>query len=300
MTSPTPTRRLAHWFTGTAVGAVANIRRENDRIITDDRERFLQSHAVAAIGTIGGFSHTEAENIQFKDGLITIQRLVSEVRGDFQTPKAAAKFTRGNFEDNQLPAVTTISCSGSGYSIRNGGRTVEIASASFEMTSVQKVGVPGSPFRLSVSVDGLKIDGKALKVKIAGRDLTAIDSFEDCLERSRDKGFVQKFGHYFFRGGERMETPKDPPRSLPASSGQFYFTVVDSIKWENPKEAPAGVTPIGRNRLKIDGLGTLALGEVRIVPNSKKVSVIKLLLGSPYGGELESVSGDGNGGGWPP
>lgn len=291
-------KRLIHYFTAYGGGVSMNMRRDGERILTGDDERLLPTKAAVALSSMGGFSRAETGDVGFGDVLSVLYAL-TEARGDFQPLKSAARFTRGNWRENQLPAVTVVSSTVQGAVIRNGERKVEFDNLYFKLTGVAKTENGDAPgISVDVKLDGFRIDGAPLRVKFAPREFLQVPDLQAFCDRcNADAGFLQKYGTYLIPT-DGVQTPDTPPKRLPKLR-YAVCTVVDSIKWDT-KEHPDDIKWLGRNRLYIPGWGTLILGELRMHSGLKQIAMVRAELGSPWGGDLEMAFGGENGSGWPP
>ena len=291
-------KRLIHYFTGYAGGVSLNMRRNGDRILTSDDERLLPTKAPVSLSSMGGWSRAETGDVGFDD-VLSVLYVLSEARGDFQPVKSAARYTRGNWKDNQLPAVTTVTSTVQGTVIRNGERKVEFDNVYFKLTGTTKVengDVPG--ITAEVKIDGFRIDGAPLRVKFAPREFLQVPDFDSFRQRcNADAKFLERYGSFLIPP-DSFQTPEAPPKRLP-NSRYVVCTVVDSIKWDTT-EHPDDVQWLGRNRLYIPGWGTLIVGELRMHSGLKQIAMVRAELGSPWGGDLEIAFGGENGSGWPP
>jgi len=291
-------RRSVHFFTGYSGGVALTLRRDGNTVLPEDDNRFLRSQAAAVLASVGGYSRGEAGDIRFGGDLLEVGRAEAEARGDYRPARGAAKYTFGNWSENQLPAVTTVKSTVEKAVIRNGGRTVEFGSVSFTMTGVTRSDGEDRPvIQVQAAIDGLRIDSQPLMVKIAAREFLNTGSLDDLRIKLQDARFARFARHLIAPNG--LTTHREVPKRLPKTD-PIYCTVVDSIKWEKPNDAPQDVTFPDRHRIVIPGWGKLILGELLISANTKKISMVRAELGSPWGGELEMVFGGENGGGWPP
>jgi hypothetical protein len=296
MQAPARSRYL-HFFTAYGGGVALQLRRDNDANLAGQPGSSLPSQATAVLASIGGVSRGEASQIQFRD-LLSVARAVTEARGDFQPARSATRFSHGNWSENQLPAVTTLASTVEGVTITNGGRKVEFASLSFTLSGASRVDANDRPaITLQAAIDGFAIDGHPLRVRLVSRDFLATPNLDALRARLADPKFA-RFATQLI-APDSLRTYPEPPRRLPRSD-YFYATVVDSIKWVNPNQAPSDITFPDRHRIRIPGFGTIILGELRIGSAEKKISLVRLELGSPYGGEIELGFGGENGSGWPP
>jgi hypothetical protein len=80
-------------------------------------------------------------------------------------------------------------------------------------------------------------------------------------------------------------------------TGQHLCSIVKCIEWTG--EAIEGVT-IDGSTIVFPGFGTIHVGELLVMNGRYRASLLRLMLGSPEGGEIIVCEGDGDGHGWPP
>lgn len=296
-------KRSVHFFTGYSGGVAATLRRDGDAVLPEaerlaDDARYLQSQATAVLASTGGYSRGEAGGIRFGGDLLEVGKALAEAHGDFRPATGAARYTHGNWSENQLPAATVVRASVEHAVIRNGGRKVAFGSVSFSMTGVTRSDSGDRPaITVQAAIEGFSIDGHNLTVRIAAREFLNTGSLDDLRLKLQDAKFARFARQLIVPGG--LDTYREPPRRFPKTES-VYGTVVDSIKWENPNTAPTDVSFPDRHRVVIPGWGKLILGELLISSATKKIAMVRAELGSPWGAELEMVFGGENGGGWPP
>lgn len=296
-------KRSVHFFTGYSGGVAATLRRDGDSVLPEAARpgedlRYLPSQATAVLASVGGYSRGDAGDIRFGGDLLEVGRAVAEAHGDFRPATAAARYTYGNWPENQLPAATVVQASVEQAVIRNGGRKVAFGSVSFSMTGVTRSDSADRPvITVQAAIEGFSIDGHSLTVRITAREFLNTGSLDDLRLKLQDAKFARFAKQIIVPGG--LNTHREIPRRFPKTES-VYCTVVDSIKWENPNTAPTDVSFPDRHRVVIPGWGELILGELLISSNTKKIAMVRAELGSPWGGELEMVFGGENGGGWPP
>ncbi|MEZ5355940.1 MAG: hypothetical protein R2762_25180 [Bryobacteraceae bacterium] len=275
-------------FSASAVGFSAHVRRPDDVLI--------KSQAASAIGSTGGLSSTRASDSRFFKGSVCFGKAVSSCEGEYRPAKDAAKFTDGNHGDNDLPAVTRVTSAVSGVAIINAKdtkapkRKLTIKKACFDLEIFDpRTGGRQSEFTLDpkkLILDKVSIDGCLLRITFA-TDLFNEFKTQDALKAAweGDQEFAAKYGHLFEPIGECHT------REFPATRyGGTLATVVHKVEWANPKKTAPDVTFEGANRVRIEGIGTLVLGELLITPKRRRLSMFRVELGSAYGGDAEGAT----------
>ncbi len=280
-------------FRGSAVAFAGHIRRPDELIIP--------SQASALVPVIGGYAQGVARRSKFGE-VVQFAAASSDVAADFEDLTKAAKFTHGNFADNRLPVRTTVKCSLSGLRVSNSDAnsrhvlTCDSISASVVSRNLQQGGQPSIKV-LGASMEKLALDGFELNVKFHTKLFASHDT-KDKLSYAyeEDETFFSKFGNLFlFPAG--MKTPGKGRRKAPQVGGIISLSMVQSIKWVDKPNPDA---EISGNRITLRDFGSIFLGELLVSDFSKRLTMMRLQVGSPIGGEMACVELDSNGHTYPP
>jgi hypothetical protein len=86
---------------------------------------------------------------------------------------------------------------------------------------------------------------------------------------------------------------------LPEADGIICCTVVERISWAD-RNRPHPKARINGNRIEFQDFGYIYVGEMCVAKNRKQLTMMRIQLGSPQGGELALDDGSSNGHSWPP
>jgi len=280
-------------FRGNAVAVSGHIRRPKDMLIV--------SQAPAAVGVTGGLSRGEARDGNFGD-ILRFASANSEVFADYQDPAKAVEFTHGNHGHNRLPTRTTVSASVEGITMVNADdrtrRTLAVGKVAAQLVSEW----PGSNRQTSVripavAIDGLKLDESELEVTFHNRTFSELDTrYKLARAYQGSDDFFKKFGHLFFFPAGLVPT-LNWLRRMPQAGGITMCTIVESIRW---KGAPNPNAEIRGNSIIFRDFGTIYLGELLVSDFERRLTMMRIQLGSPEGGDVCYVEGQTNGNGYPP
>jgi hypothetical protein len=80
-----------------------------------------------------------------------------------------------------------------------------------------------------------------------------------------------------------------------------FVSVVKTVSWADPRTAPADVqlNPAEPYKIVVPDFGCIYLGELLLTPASHRVTMLRIALGSPDGGDFNGGSGETNGAGFP-
>jgi hypothetical protein len=282
-------------FHGNAVGFAAHIRRPDDF--------FVPTMAKSCLPVTGGVAEASEHNKCFHD-IVSFESVSTRATGDFKKPKEVVAFTHGNHGDNELPTVTMVEGTLTGFKIevRQPASTADAAPAIRKLKiDLLKARMENASNRsgsttfhaLDTEIKGASVDGHAFRV-MTNPELFATHDTKKKLELAfqEKRKFHDDHGHHFFATGEGNE-----PGKLPQANGIVLCTVVKAIEWVN---SPAPECEIDGNRLKISGIGSIYFGELLIEEDFRRLTLLRFQLGSPYGGEGSAVDVQSNGSWWPP
>ena len=124
------------------------------------------------------------------------------------------------------------------------------------------------------SFDGVSIDGHEVEVEIAHDVFRRYDTRAKLLAAVDDPKFVKQHGHHFHLGQPER-------RRLIREGGYIIGTIVRRIAW---KGTPMPGARIDDNSMVVPEFGTIHFGEILITATERRLSMLRLQLGSPEGG----------------
>ena len=258
----------------------------------------IQSQAAALTGVSGGISRNRTTGAKFGD-IVSYASADSEVQADYQDPAAAVKFTHGNHAQNRLPTRTTVRTSLTGVAIINADATTRRSLTCAKLSAQMVSTWPGSQGQtsfsgISAAVDGLKLDTFDVDVAFTPEMFADRDTrgkLEHAYESSDT--FRRVYDRFFFR-----PAGKDIPSSqMPESGGLTYCTIVSRISWRG---APNPNARIEGHKIVFKDFGTIYFGELFVSEFSRRLTLMRVELGSPCGGSLDFAEVETDGHGYPP
>jgi hypothetical protein len=89
-----------------------------------------------------------------------------------------------------------------------------------------------------------------------------------------------------------------PAASLARSvDGAAHGTIMKPLKWKGREFPGSAIDPEQSNTVSIPGFGRIFFGEITITPQSRRLTMVRLDLGSPIGGDCACADVMDNGGG---
>jgi hypothetical protein len=134
-----------------------------------------------------------------------------------------------------------------------------------------------------VAIDGVAIDGHRLMVELDTEPFRRFDTHAKLLVAADDPAFVQQSGDaLFMRTPRDGEPPRPPAGRLLEACGTIYGTIVRSIRWDGPALPNSR---IDGNSVTIEpDFGRIFFGELLISAYSRRLTMVRLALGSNGGG----------------
>jgi hypothetical protein len=88
-----------------------------------------------------------------------------------------------------------------------------------------------------------------------------------------------------------------PATTFPEANATVKCTIVKEMHWEGEPHPDA---KIHGHMVRVPGFGKIYFGELYITGESRRLTMVRLQLGSPDGGEVCAAEGETNGVIWPP
>jgi hypothetical protein len=268
-----------HVFHAHASGVAAHIRRPKDAI--------LEVKASSALPVIGG-------RCEDKVGKTTLGKWVSfrsaatSAHGDYENPAQGVATTRGKPFD-EVATVTRVSARVRGLTIL--GR-VSIADLVLGMVSRSAKDTVQPSIRLEGNrIDGVKIDGKKLKITLAESLFRKHDTKKKLADAFRK---LPKRHQCMFLP---LEVGAEELTEIPDDHQTVKCTIVQKIEWDGKPHPEA---EIYGHVVRIPNFGKIYFGEMFITHDSRRLTLVRFQLGSDDGGEVTGGEGSSSGQPWPP
>jgi hypothetical protein len=264
--------------------------------IVRPKDIVLEAGGASALLVTGGRSVAKLERTQF-DEFFTVESANTLAEGSFEDTKALIEVTHRRAQEQALAAVSRARTEVNGLAIGRKPR-LSIGRIRAELTN-RSAGHSGQPwFRIGKDtvIDGISIEGFKLVVELNIRPFTQCDTHAKILAAVDDKKFLTKSGESLFMskrfGGE--STPAF--RKLVRAGNTVYATIVKSIRWDGK---PFPKSEIHDNMVVLPGFGRVFFGELLIAEFSRRLTMVRMALGSDAGGSASAGDIETNGS-WSP
>jgi len=227
--------------------------------------------------------------------------------GVFDDAKAHFAATLGKLHHSTLTTTTTVSAEVRGLEVglkggvrmlvkrvcggftaqkgaADGDMAIQLTKATgFDGNRVTFVDDRGKPYVLTVDIE---------------RDIfSEHDTFSAMTAAAGNKNFLRKFGHVLHssraKPGSRAAAAPSPPART--KDGGMQGTVVKPLTWKGPEFPGSTIDPERRNTLSVPGFGRVSFGQITVAPESRRLTMIRISLGSPIGGDFACADVSDNG-----
>ena len=140
---------------------------------------------------------------------------------------------------------------------------------------------PRSRGRTRTSIEGHAVANRLPAIRHALKLLAAADNLSSGLRR-----FLLL--HSDLHGGGLLP----PIGRLLRAQDTVYATVVESIEWDGP---PFPGSKITDHTVRVPGFGKIVFGELLLTALSRRLTLLRLELGSPEGGDVAAAEVESNG-----
>lgn len=233
--------------------------------------------AASVLPITGGHGQARAENFQFRE-FLSFRKGVTHVSGARQEEEIEGKKV---ISHNTLVTSTV-----------EGLNLLDVVTADRVVARLYSKHVEGEK-EGSFNIVGSRFE----KLRIAGCDVHV----ELDLELMEKVATYKKASDEFDKKGDFHKIAsnpfKDRAKALdnPGPNGAFLCSCVKEIKTVCP-----GVTPVGHHGFRVEGFGTIFLGEVVITHAQRTLTMIRYEIGSAVSGKGTVAQGTGNGSPYPP
>ena len=259
--------------------------------IVRPKDIVLEAGGASALLVTGGRSVSQLKRTQFDD-FFEVDSASTLAEGLFEDTAAFVEVTHRRAEEQTLAAVSRARTEVNGLAVGRKPRLL-VGRIRAELTN-RSAGFSGQPsIRIGKDtvIDGISIEGFKLVVELNTMPFIQCDTHAKVLAAVDDPKFVTKSGETLFmskRFGGEGTTPAF--RKLIRTGGTVYATIVKSIRWDGK---PFPKSEIHDNMVVLPGFGRVFFGELLISEYERRLTMVRMALGSDSGG---SASGRGHGG----
>jgi hypothetical protein len=261
--------------------------------IVRPKDVVLEAQGASALLVTGGRSVAKLQRTRF-DEFFEVESANTLTEGFFEDVKGFVDVTNHKAEEQSLTAVSRARAEIDGLSVGRKPRlTIKRVVAELTNRSGGYSGQPAIRLGKDVAIDGISIEGHRLVVELNTKPFFKHDTHAKVLAAADDSKFVEEAGESLFmskRFGHHAKTP--PFRKLIRNGHTIYATIVKSIRWDGK---PFPKSEIHDNSVKLPEFGRVFFGELLIAEHSRRLTMVRMALGSDAGGSASAGDVETNG-----
>jgi hypothetical protein len=265
--------------------------------IVRPKDIVLEAKGASALLVAGGRSVAKLQRTTI-DEFFEVESANTLTEGFFEDLKGFVDVTNHRAEEQSLTAVSRARAEVNGLAIGRKPRlTIGRIRAELTNRSPGHSGQPSIRIGKDVAIDGISIDGYRLVVELNTRPFLKHDTHAKVLAAADDSKFIEEAGESLFMSKRFAGTAKTPAfRKLIRTGSTIYATIVKSIRWDGK---PFPKSEIHDNMVVLPEFGRVFFGELLISEYERRLTMVRMALGSDAGGS--AAAGDvSTNGGWSP
>jgi hypothetical protein len=255
----------------------------------------IETSCESSLMPVGGRSRSRMPGKDY-DGLVRFGSASTFAEGLFENHKQVIEASHGRVDEDTLVARTRVSAEIHDVAVGTGPTlTVKRLRATLHSRSPFGSGQPSiQPIeaRKQTVVEGVFIDGHELIVELNTPIFRRYDTHAKLLTAADDPKFVAAHGGCLFMrsGVDNRRTPRTG--KLVMSHQHVHGTIVKKLRWKG-KPFPGAL--IDHHSVKVPKFGRIFFGEIQIADRSRRLTMMRVKLGSPTGGDVAFASSEPNG-----
>src|SRR5262245_36897829 len=272
-------------FRGNAAAIGGRIVRPADTI--------LDSIVASSLTVAGGRSRARAGAARFGE-FVSFAGAFTNAEGVFDDVRQQIEFTHGKVPEDALTTSSRVGADVTGLSVGSDRPklTIKRLHATLTSKSPGASGEPAIPLGPETAIEGVAIDGRPLVVEVAVPVFQQYDTRSKLMAAADDAQFVRDSRDLLYLKSPAAGAAPPQTVRIQYASGTIYATIVKSIKWAG--EPMAGVS-IDQNSIVVPEFGKIFFGEMLITDMSRRLTMLRLELGSPIGGAIAVAEVETNG-----
>ena len=246
----------------------------------------------SSLTVVGGRSAARGPAARFGDW-VSLGGAATSAEGLFDDLEQQVALTHHRVAEDALSTSTRVSAEVTALSVgQKPALTIKRVHAALHSRSATGSGEPSIAVASQTAIEGVAIDGHPVVVELAVPVFQQCDTRAKLLAAADDPRFVRESGGCLFMDGPLGGAPPAPSPRLLHSRGTTYGTIVKGISWAgNPHP---GVTIEGHSII-VPEFGRIFFGEILITEDSRRLTMVRLELGSPVGGTMACAEVESNG-----
>jgi hypothetical protein len=270
------TRRFV--FRGNAAALGGHIYRPKDFAI--------QVIGASSLPVTGGISHADIKGQAFGDSL-RFGSATTHAEGVFDNAAQAIEMTKRHIPEDRLTTTTTVAAEVHDLVVgKKPQLVVKRLSAKLVGHSPKASGEPPIAVAKDTTVEGGSIDGFPFAVTLNLTPFTTYPTRSALVAAMDTPNFVDAHGASFFMSSALGAGGTGYGTGLIEGRGMMYATIVKEIHWTKDKHPTA---TIDHHTILVPGFGQIFFGEIFITDVSRRLTMMRLQLGSTDGIKVTST-----------
>jgi hypothetical protein len=254
----------------------------------------LDSPVSCSLTVAGGRTGATGEKLQFGTSVSVDRAEVSAV-GLFDDVAQHLALTHREITADAATTTTQVFADVQGVQVGvNPILRVRHLRGAIEGHSPRGSGAPAIPVLTGIVIEGVEIGGCALKVTPVSSFFQEHDTHAKVLSAADDPDGHPGALHHLLLRSEIHGAAVPAKGRLIESGGIIYGTVVAKVEWADPKNEYPG-SKITDHTVRVPGFGKLVFGEILITDVSRRLTMLRLELGSPEQGDVALAEVETNG-----
>ncbi len=266
------TRRFV--FRGNAAALGGHIYRPKDFAI--------QVNGASSLPVTGGVSHADIKGQAFGDSL-KFSSATTHAEGIFDDPAKVIEMIKRRIPEDRLTTTTTVAAEVHDLYVGKKPQIfVKRLTAKLVGHSPKASGEPPIALAKDTGVEGGTIDGFPYAVTLNLTAFTTYPTRSGLVAAMDTTAFLEAHGASFFMSSASAAGGAGYGiGSLIEGRGMIYATIVKEIRWTKDKHPTA---TIDHHTIRVPGFGQIFFGEIFITDVSRRLTMMRLQLGSPDSG----------------
>jgi hypothetical protein len=252
----------------------------------------IEARGGSSLPVAGGRCRSELQPAHFGD-FIQVGSASTFAEGLFDDLKQAVEASFGRVRLDALTTTTTVNAEVRDIVVGTKPRlTVKRLRAALVSKSPSASSETSVRMADDNAVQGVDIDGHKLVVELVTKAFQQYDTYSRLRSAADDPRFEKEYGDCLLTKSVSDGRPAPPSGRLVEGRAGIYATIVKSIRWDG---APYPGATIDHHVVTVPNFGAIYFGEIFVTRDSRRLTMMRLELGSPVGGVVAFAEVQDNG-----
>jgi len=259
--------------------------------ISHPRHVIIDSPGASSLTVAGGRSQGSLGRRKF-DEFASVRSAETSAQGVFDDRRQVRALVLAGASLEALTTTTTVKVAVDGVAIARDPQ-LRIAELRATMTGASPRADGGEPSIRpgSIRIAGVSIGGHTLLVDYDTKVFADYGTHTDFRKAAAAPAFASDHPGLFLGSAAAAEQP-----ALSTSGDTIYTAIATNLRWKGARYPDSS---IDRNLVVAPGFGKVYFGELLITPFSRRLTLVRAVLGSPDGGEVACAEVETNGSWYP-